>query len=232
MEKYKKYTKDHFSNIVLNSFSVTEIMQKLNLSNCNGNRRTIKKYIKKYNINCEHFIRNTFIKRETYEKKSLEDIMVVNSHYPTAHLKERLYKEGMKERICEICGQDENWRDRKISLILDHINGVNNDHRIENLRIVCPNCNASLETFAGRNSKKVKNTAYCDCGEEISYGAKKCDKCSRLSRRKTQRPELEILKNDVSNLGYTGTGKKYGVSDVCIKKWIKNYKNYGLEIDN
>jgi hypothetical protein len=46
----------------------------------------------------------------------------------------KLYSEGFKERVCELCGQDETWNGKKISLILDHINGVNTDNRIENLR--------------------------------------------------------------------------------------------------
>ena len=62
-----------------------------------------------------------------------------------------LYKEEILSPVCSLCGQDENWNGMKISLILDHINGIHNDNRIENLRIVCPNCNAGLDTFAGRN---------------------------------------------------------------------------------
>ena len=78
--------------------------------------------------------------------------MIENSSYrSTDSLKKRLYKEGIKERVCEKCGQDENWKGEHISLILDHINGVNNDNRIENLRILCPNCNATLETHCKGN---------------------------------------------------------------------------------
>jgi len=57
-----------------------------------------------------------------------------------------LYQEKLKNKVCELCGQDENWNGKKMSLILDHINGINNDNRLENLRIVCPNCNATLDT--------------------------------------------------------------------------------------
>lgn len=53
-----------------------------------------------------------------------------------------------------MCGQGEEWNGKKMSLILDHINGVHNDNRLENLRIVCPNCNATLDTHCGKNNKK------------------------------------------------------------------------------
>ena len=72
-------------------------------------------------------------------------------------MKNRLYDEGLKERKCELCGQDENWYGKKMSLILDHINGVNNDSRIENLRILCPNCNATLPTHCRGIKHMSKN---------------------------------------------------------------------------
>jgi len=78
--------------------------------------------------------------------------LIENSEYRhTSNLKERLYKEGLKKRECELCGQGEEWRGKKMSLILDHINGTNNDNRIKNLRIACPNCNATLDTHCGKN---------------------------------------------------------------------------------
>ena len=48
-------------------------------------------------------------------------------------LKRRLYREGLKRPECELCGQDGTWRGQRMALILDHINGVATDNRIENL---------------------------------------------------------------------------------------------------
>jgi|GEM_PF-4143211 len=42
--------------------------------------------------------------------------------------------------------------------------------------------------------------------------------------RKVERPPLEILEKEVLENGYCATGRKYGVSDNCIRKWIKSYK--------
>jgi hypothetical protein len=43
-----------------------------------------------------------------------------------------------------------------------------------------------------------------------------------LESRKVERPSLGQLEEDIKNIGYSGTGKKYGVSDNSIRKWIKN----------
>jgi len=170
------------------------------------------------------------LKFEHFNKKDIVDILVENSTYPTTHLKKRLYKEGLKEKVCEKCGQTEDWYGKKMSLILDHINGINNDNRIENLRIVCPNCNATLDTHCSKNGSKYNYNQveeckkYCSCGKKMSKGSDKCLECYALSQRKVVRPEYDILIKEIKETGYTGTGRKYGVSDNAIRKWKKYYE--------
>ena len=74
------------------------------------------------------------------------------SGYDRARLKQRLYESGLKTRACEICGQTESWHGRRMALILDHINGIADDNRLENLRVVCANCAATLDTHCGPTS--------------------------------------------------------------------------------
>ena len=71
------------------------------------------------------------------------------------------------------------------------------------------------------NKPKSISKKKCKCGAEIWKGNTNCNKCAALLRRKADRPELVILLAEVEDLGYRGTGKKYGVSDAAIKKWIK-----------
>jgi len=148
-----KYLRENFEPIVKNSKNYTEILQKMGLGIKGNSRPTIKKYIKLYGINTMHF-ETTGDRYVRTLKKSLgkrtiplNEILVSGSTYTNnGALKEKLYVEGLKIRICEKCGQNENWNGKRMSLILDHINGDNSDNRIENLRIVCPNCNATLPT--------------------------------------------------------------------------------------
>jgi 5-methylcytosine-specific restriction endonuclease McrA len=59
-------------------------------------------------------------------------------------------KENRLEYKCANCGIKE-WNNLPLSLQLDHINGVNNDHRLENLRFLCPNCHSQTDTYSGKN---------------------------------------------------------------------------------
>lgn len=68
-------------------------------------------------------------------------------------LKQRLYKDGLKAAACELCGWAEKSLDGRIPVELDHINGDNRDNRIENLRILCPNCHSLQLTHRGKNKK-------------------------------------------------------------------------------
>ena len=137
-------------------------MIKLNVKPITSSRRWFQNRINHFNIDISHFNTNHSI--ENYEKlrkfnlhnlRDLNTLMTENSSYARHALKRRLYSEGYKQKICEICGQTEDWNGLKLVHILDHINGINNDNRLENLRIVCPNCNSQLSTNCGRNIRKV-----------------------------------------------------------------------------
>ncbi len=81
-------------------------------------------------------------------KQPLDNILVENSTYTNrAHLKIRLIEENIIEYKCEKCNNIGNWLSKKLILQVDHINGVNNDNRICNLRFLCPNCHSQTETF-------------------------------------------------------------------------------------
>lgn len=198
-----------------------------------------KKWAAAWEIPTEHFdpYRSRRGLRQV-EPRPLEEVLVENSTFDRGTLKRRLYEEGLKERRCELCGQDEFWRGRKMSLILDHVNGVASDNRLENLRIVCPNCAATLETHCGRKLRlepreclrcgrsfppKQVRQKYCSrtCGQRrVRSGGYK----ARPDTRKVDRPSRDPLEADLSHMGYVAVGRKYGVSDNVIRKWLRWYE--------
>lgn len=233
------WEKENIVEVIKISRNKSDVLRKLNLRILTGNYNTLNRYIKKYNIDISHFSRRLYTSNNNFKLIPLSKILIENSKYTsTHHLKKRLYKEGLKSKVCEKCGQGEIWHGEKISLILDHINGVHDDNRLENLRILCPNCNATLDTHCGKNIKNIKNdkqkksrrkkkeeTYYCIiCNNNVSKKGNMCLKCSNEKNRKIDRPTYTQLKNDIEQLGYCGTGRKYGVSDNAIRKWIKYYE--------
>lgn len=221
-------SKTELTKIVKSSDSLSKILKHFGLFSKGGNYNTLKRRLDEEGIDYSHIsLGQNSNKGRNFirEKTPLEEVMVENSTYNRGNLKKRLLKNGMLENKCKICGQDEIWNGQKIVMVLDHINGINNDHREENLRMLCPNCNSQQPTFAGRQNKKYY---YCEeCREERKYKhSKLCNKCSikdnSFKRRKVKiRPSKEQLLKEVKELGYCGTGRKYGVSDNAIRKWLK-----------
>jgi hypothetical protein len=149
-----------------------------------------------------------------------------------------LLEEGLKRPECEMCGQGELWHGRRLSMVLDHINGVHDDHRLENLRILCPNCNATLDTHCGKHKTRKHHDRACPtCGETFRphtggqrYCSSSCagrgeaSRRAQVASRRVERPPYEQLVAEIEELGYLGVGRRYGVSDNAIRKWRRAYE--------
>jgi predicted RNA-binding Zn-ribbon protein involved in translation (DUF1610 family) len=150
-----KYTREYIEDLVKTSKSIWEVVEKTTtMKKTEGNFNYISRLIKRYNIDKSHFPDGR-IGQNRIEKPLSE--YLVKGKYLTLNgnrLKGKLYKAGLKENKCEECGQGEIWRGAKISLILDHIDGDRDNNELNNLRIICPNCNAALDTHCGKNRKK------------------------------------------------------------------------------
>ena len=85
--------------------------------------------------------------------RPLEELLVANRFCNRRDLKARLFAAGLKKRECELCGWAKMSEDGRIPVELDHINGDPSDNRLENLRIVCPNCHSLQPTHRGLNKK-------------------------------------------------------------------------------
>lgn len=155
--KYK-LEKELLEKAIHESLSIAGVCRYLNIRPCGGNYKTLHHKIKIWNLNTSHFTGqgwNVGLKFKPTKPIPISEILVENSNFLNTYcLKKRLISEGIKENICEICGITK-WLDKPISLELDHINGNNMDHKIENLRILCPNCHSQTATHKGKNKKSA-----------------------------------------------------------------------------
>lgn len=153
MNKSKIYqvSDEEFKNIVKNSLSYSDCLRTLGLTTKGGSSTDVlKRRISELNCSIKHF-KGQF---KSFTKYKLEEILIKDSTYANiSKLKERLIKANLLEYKCHKCGITE-WQNKPISLQLDHINGINNDHRLENLRLLCPNCHSQTDTYAGKNKNK------------------------------------------------------------------------------
>ena len=136
------------------SASYSEVLRKIGLSTSGGaSIKPLKARIEELNLDTSHFSKGvgTGI---SVKYNDLADVLIANSPYKNmSSLKRRLINEGYLIYKCEECGISE-WNCKPISLQLDHINGINNDNSLGNLRLLCPNCHSQTHTYAGKNKFK------------------------------------------------------------------------------
>jgi len=159
--KYNKqkrsWTDEQLKTAVKESFSYRMVIQKIGLVPAGGNYDQVKQRIKELKLEISHFTGsrwNVGVRRkQTRYGVPINELLVKNSDYQSHKLKTRLFKSTLKSQKCELCGWCEESADGRIPVELDHINGDHKDNRLENLRILCPNCHSLQLNHRGRNKK-------------------------------------------------------------------------------
>lgn len=128
----------------------------------------------------------------------LDDVFVVNSSRSSAYIKKIIIKEKLISYICD-CGISDTWRNATLILELDHINGINNDNRLENLRFLCPNCHSQTDTFRGRNI----NTGKIKVSDELLLSALQ---------------ETDNIRQALTFVGLAPKGGNYKRAEALLKK--------------
>lgn len=223
----KRYSKvwttplDEFKEIIASSVSTTEALAKFGLENKGGNNRTIWSRIKDESIDTSHFRTRG---RSTGQSKKIPDELVFrkDSSYKRNSLKQRIISQNIIKYECQNCNNPGIWDSRKLSLQLDHINGISNDNRIDNLRFLCPNCHSQTETFAGKNTlgkRKRANIILCSCGKPMTRKSKTCSSC-RVYQTKIVWPDKNTILSMISNSSFESVARKLGVSSNAIRKYL------------
>ena len=222
---------EQMSECISKSHSIADALRNLGMLPRGGNYFSFRNLAKKYNLElsfAKSYRKNIYVRKPDSSKKlPIEEMLVENSTTSRSNLKKRLLEEGLLKNRCSICNLENIWNGKEMILIMDHINGVPNDNRLQNLRMVCPNCNSQLDTFCGRKSKLIKNKCI-DCGNPIWRGNIRCFYCAAFLQRKVIRPPISQIKEEMKTMTMLAIGEKYGVSDNAIRKWLKKDREKDL----
>lgn len=154
----KRYTKELLEPLVKDSLSWNGVCRLLGVSVCTGTQSHIKKRAIEFEIDFSHFKGQGWNKGMTFvSKRPIEDYLSNKKGETSDRLKKRLFREGLKQPICEKCSLSE-WMGEELVFELDHINNNHLDNRLTNLMILCPNCHR-VKTKRVRMAKKQTRQA-------------------------------------------------------------------------
>ena len=262
-KKQRRYSKEILESIVKESRSISEVARRLGIPDRGGNRKTIKSKIKQFGIDSSHFTGQAWARGQTADTSdslgkmrtklsySNDEIFIQNSQYlgKGSRLALKLRSMGW-DYVCQECGLSE-WRGKELTLHLDHINGIPDDHGLENLRFLCPNCHQQTNTWGNKKRdeccdssllnqneqivmldpiKQVsaqlqqRNCSYCGKSITISNQNTYCSRqCFNLASRRVIRPPKEELEKMIWTQPTTHIASYFGVSDKAVEKWCKAY---------
>jgi len=144
---------EEFAGIIRDAKSYKDVLSSFGLKNKGHAHEVLKKRMAEDGVDGSHLEKrwDAIARHGRGRKIPLDEILIEGSSYNRCHLKKRLLENGILKNECSECGKGPHWNGKPLVMVLDHINGVHNDNRRNNLRMLCPNCNSQQTTFAGRN---------------------------------------------------------------------------------
>ena len=193
------YTEQQARAAIAGSYSWAESLRKLGLCSTGGGWRVLKKYAELWEISTDHFDpERARSKSARFTKRPIEELLVEKSD-------------------------------------------ASRQNRLQNLRVVCHNCAATLSTHCGRKNRLIRGEVRCRrCERTFVPSSSDQRYCSRAcgtrwdwsklrgkpvaSYRRVRRPPYEQLLAEIEATNYCAVGRKYGVSDNAVRKWVKFYE--------
>jgi hypothetical protein len=250
MSKHERYTKEQLEEAAKQSISVREVMIRLGIKLNGGSHSHISRRLRHYNVDTSHFLGQRWHSGgHDPKRKSWEQVLVKSNgvdREETFRLRRCLLEYG-REHKCEKCGQLPEWNGFPLILQIDHVNRDFTDNTPGNLRFLCPNCHTQTDGYNGskrhlkvKTSERIKpiKPKAVDGNQKIlcpkcksslkNKKSKVCKKChiERLQqiprqRKVKNRPDKDVLIKEVKEFGYCEVGRRYGVSDNAVRKWLK-----------
>ena len=201
------------------------VLRDLGLSRSPGNWRLVRARIATLGLSTSGLRGKAHGTTIPGNRRDLGELLVQNGPYIGSHsLKQRLLREGLLRKVCSACDLGPEWRGRPLGLELDHRNGECTDNRLENLRLLCPNCHSQMKKAVGTNSGRYRAPDHrcVDCTAKVFRGSERCNRCRGLrARDKSDWPPAKELAERVARSSYSEIARELGVSDNGLRKHIK-----------
>ncbi len=208
---------DLIKNVIADSKTRYEVIQKLNRSPTTPTYHRLKIFIEQHSVDVSHFDSVNTVKRQEGAKKrrtlSNEELFVENSNTSRAVIKGRILTEKLIPYVCTKCKNKGSWQEEKLSLHLEHINGTHNDNSLDNLCFLCPNCHSQTTTYGGKNIASHQNKEY-----KISW--------KEELRLKNQPLVNKVLSSNIDFTKYRWSGQVatlIGKNPQKVKDWMVRY---------
>lgn len=159
---------EEFKEVIKKSRFIGDILRHFGLRNIGGNPKTVKARILAENIDISHIqlSNKPFSKTEPWNKglkinhprlskeECFKLVFIENSTYGYKTARRYVLKYNLIEYKCRDCGIGDKWNNKPITLELEHINGIRQNHNLSNLTWLCPNCHSQTPTFRAKNKKQ------------------------------------------------------------------------------
>lgn len=211
---------DRIKKAIANNSTLAGALRELGRSLVGTNYKWLKQKIVTYGLDTSHWKGRAHGISPQPNRVVADDIFVENCKHARGTVKRFLIKNAIIPYVCSVCSAGPEWRGRPISLILDHVNGAPNDCRKENLRFLCPNCNAQTDTYCGKNVKNRTKTEpmKCKCGKPSPTGC--CKSCSQKQRHNIPYPPLSVLLEKILKTKTLTVAQELGISVTSLKKHV------------
>lgn len=220
--KKRKFTDEQFIEAVKNNFSKAGVMQELDSDEIHTTSyRLFNKLEKLLNVDTSHFTGQAHLKGKTHDwGKTIpfEEVFCEHSTHYGSSIRRRLIREGILQHQCSVCDVTD-WQSKELYLELDHIDGINDNNQINNLRIICPNCHSQTPTFCGRNKGNQHQALTIILDQDIISCATQSISMTDLLKK------LGMLGHEYAKLKSNIIRLNIDTSHFKIKEW-KNLSNF------
>ncbi|WP_312847436.1 HNH endonuclease signature motif containing protein [Streptomyces sp. WAC07149] len=151
-----RWTRAILEEAVGASSNMCEVLRRLGLDAVGGHHTHISRRVRALGIDTSHFTGppRTDAMRDNRRRRSPAEILREDRgphtrRTPNSMLRRALRELGVEE-LCAQCGIGTVWLGEPLPLEVDHINGDWRDNRVNNLRLLCPNCHSTTDTYRGR----------------------------------------------------------------------------------